>query len=81
MKRAKNSYSEQSLVNISKSESVKAQKGDFEDYAKKIEKNLGKKGKRRMISLVMKSQVSRWREMGIFIIRIKRQFIRIQFKD
>ena len=46
MKRAKNSYSEQSLVNISKSESVKAQKGDFEDYAKKIEKNLGKKRKK-----------------------------------
>lgn len=46
MKRAKNSYSEQSLVNISKSESVKAQKGDFEDYAKKIEKNLGKRRKK-----------------------------------
>lgn len=45
MKRAKNSYSAQSLINISKSEAVKAQKGDFEDYAKKKEKNLGKKRK------------------------------------
>lgn len=46
MKRAKNSYSEQSLVNISKSETVKAQKGDFEDFAKKTEKKLGKTRKK-----------------------------------
>ena len=46
MKRAKNSYSAQSLVNISKSEAVKAQKGDFEDFAKKKEKNLGKTRKK-----------------------------------
>ena len=46
MKRAKNSYSAQSLINISKSETVKAQKGDFEDFAKKKEKNLGKTRKK-----------------------------------
>ena len=42
MKRAKNRYSEESLVNISNSDIVKAQKGDFEDFAKKTEKQLGK---------------------------------------
>lgn len=41
-KRAKNSYVSQSLVNISKAAETKAQKGDFEDYAKKQEKQLGK---------------------------------------
>ena len=46
MKRAKNSYSAQSLISISNSESVKAQKGDFEDFAKKKEKNLGKTRKK-----------------------------------
>lgn len=42
-KRAKNRYSEESLINISKSSDVKAQKGDFEDFAKKKEKKLSKK--------------------------------------
>lgn len=44
-KRAKNGYVSQSLVNISKSAETKAQKGDYEDFAKKQEKNLGKRRK------------------------------------
>lgn len=40
-KRAKNSYVAQSLVNISNSSETKAQKGDYEDFAKKEEKKLG----------------------------------------
>lgn len=46
-KRAKNSYVSQSLVNISKSAETKAQKGDYEDFAKKEEKKLGKTRKRK----------------------------------
>lgn len=41
-KRAKNSYASQSIVNISNSSDTKAQKCDYEDYAKKAEKNLGR---------------------------------------
>ena len=33
------------MVNISKSAETKAQKGDYEDFAKKQEKNLGKRRK------------------------------------
>lgn len=46
-KRAKNSYVSQSLVNISKSAETKVQKGDYEDFAKKEEKKLGKTRKRK----------------------------------
>lgn len=42
-KRAKNRYTEESIINISKSPEAKAQKGDFEDYAKKQEKKLSQK--------------------------------------
>lgn len=42
-KRAKSRYAEESIINISKSPEVKAQKGDFEDYAKKKEKKLSQK--------------------------------------
>lgn len=47
MKRAKNSYVSQSLVNISKSAETKAQKGDYENFAIKEEKKLGKTRKRK----------------------------------
>lgn len=45
-KRAKNSYVSQSLVNISNSAETKAQKGDYEDFAKKEEKKLSKTRKK-----------------------------------
>lgn len=41
-KRAINQYTAQSIMNISNSSDTKAQKGDFEDYAKKKERTLGK---------------------------------------
>lgn len=40
-KRAINGYTTESLINISKSAETKAQKGDYEDFAKKEEKKLG----------------------------------------
>ena len=46
VKRAKNSYVSQSLVNISRASDTKSQKGDFEDYARKTEKRLGKTRRR-----------------------------------
>lgn len=42
-KRAKNRYTEKSIIRISESSEVKAQKGDFEDFAKKEEKKLPSK--------------------------------------